>query len=81
MRWGHAMSSFKHQAGPELLSIGEVARLLTVSTRSVWRMRRERRMPSPIKLRGSVRWRLDDLRQWMAEGCPAQTAKTEGDLK
>lgn len=54
----------------ELLGVRDVAHLLGVSARSVWRMRDSGAMPGAVKVLGSVRWRVSDLRQWIADGCP-----------
>jgi predicted DNA-binding transcriptional regulator AlpA len=27
-------------------------------------------IPKPVKIAGAVRWRLDELRDWLAAGCP-----------
>jgi excisionase family DNA binding protein len=55
---------------PELLSAETVAALLQVSVRTVWRLRASGRLPRPVQVGGSIRWRADDVRQWIGEGCP-----------
>jgi len=59
---------------PLLVTAQEVARLLNVSTRSLWRMRSAGDIPSPIKLGSAVRWRLDEVKAWIANGCPKPNA-------
>jgi excisionase family DNA binding protein len=54
----------------ELLTVGQVAALLSVGQRTVWRFRDSGRIPAPIALGGSVRWRRADLEQWISAGCP-----------
>lgn len=49
----------------------QVAELLQVSTRSLWRMRKAGKLPNPIRLGASVRWRRDEIEQWVRDGCPA----------
>ena len=56
---------------PALLDIATVARMLSCSVRHVHRLRDSRRMPHPIKLGALVRWRLTDIEEWVAEGCPS----------
>jgi len=55
---------------PLLLDIDEVARLLSVSRTSVKRMRSERAMPEPVRVRGGLRWRRVDIEEWIDAGCP-----------
>lgn len=47
-----------------LVSVREVAELLGVNARTVWRMAQTGDIPAPIRLSGRVvRWRLSDLRE------------------
>ena len=55
---------------PLLLTVAGVARLLGVSARTVRRLVGAGRLIAPVKLGGSVRWRADELRKWIASGCP-----------
>jgi predicted DNA-binding transcriptional regulator AlpA len=54
---------------PLLIDAGEFARLLGVSTRTLWRLLAGQQLISPIKLGGSTRWRLSDVRAWIERGC------------
>ncbi len=56
---------------PLLLTADGVARVLAISKRSLWRLLSAGRIIRPIKLGGSVRWREEELREWIARGCPA----------
>jgi predicted DNA-binding transcriptional regulator AlpA len=66
--------SFKDSIPPAegqlLLKDSDVAELLSVSVRSVWRLNSSHRMPPPIRLAGNVRWRLSDIKEWVDVGCP-----------
>lgn len=55
---------------PALISAGELADLLQISTRTLWRLRSAGKLVEPIKLGGSTRWRLEEVQQWIAAGCP-----------
>jgi prophage regulatory protein len=59
-------------AEPLLIPVEHVGAILNVSTRTVWRLLSTKRLPEPIRIGGSVRWRLDQVRQWIAAGCPPQ---------
>jgi len=57
---------------PALMTVEDVARLMTVSKRSVWRMRSSGAVPRPVKILGAVRWKGSDIRQWLDAGCPSE---------
>jgi len=56
----------------QMLSVRQVAALLQVSTRTVWRLLSAGTLPSPVRLGGCVRWRVDDIAGWIDAGCPRQ---------
>jgi predicted DNA-binding transcriptional regulator AlpA len=60
---------------PCLVTAVEVAKLLHVSTRTLWRLRSGGQMPQPVRLGGAVRWRIEDIKNWIAAGCPAEQAR------
>lgn len=53
----------------ELLTVGDVAKMLRVSSRSVWRMKSRGEIPEPVRLGGNVRWRKGDILKWIEGGC------------
>jgi prophage regulatory protein len=53
-----------------LVSADRLAGLLQVSTRTLWRLLSAGKLPKPIRLGGSVRWRLDEIGKWIDNGCP-----------
>jgi excisionase family DNA binding protein len=55
---------------PLLIPAGEVAEMLGISTRTLWRLVGAGRVPAPIRLRGSTRWPREQIRSWVALGCP-----------
>lgn len=56
----------------QYLNVTNVSERYQVSTATIWRWSREGGLPLPIKLNGTTRWRLSDLRTWEAR----QTDKT-----
>jgi predicted DNA-binding transcriptional regulator AlpA len=56
-----------------LIAADQLAAMLDVSTRTVWRLLSTGRIVQPIRIGGSVRWRLDEVRDWIAKGCPEGT--------
>jgi excisionase family DNA binding protein len=55
---------------PLLIAADELADLLKVSKRTLWRLRSAKHLPEPVRLGNSVRWRIEEIRQWIAAGCP-----------
>jgi len=58
-----------------LIAADELARLLDVSTRTVWRLLSAGQLVQPVRLGGSVRWRLDEVRQWINNGCVCESSE------
>ncbi len=54
----------------ELLTVKDVAALLRISTRQVWKLLASGRIPSPVRLSRSVRFRATDIERWIRLGCP-----------
>jgi predicted DNA-binding transcriptional regulator AlpA len=53
-----------------LVPAPEAAAVCGVSTATWHRLRAAGKTPSPVRLGGSVRWRLAELRGWVEAGCP-----------
>ena len=54
-----------------LIDAQEVARRLGRSERTVWRITAAEKLPNPIAIGDqSKRWRAEDIRSWVAAGCP-----------
>jgi excisionase family DNA binding protein len=64
-----------------LLDAGDVARLLRVSVRHVYRLADAGRMPQAVKLGASRRWDRAALDDWIAAGCPATPTTRRGGPK
>ena len=48
----------------------QAARLCGVSRATWYSLRKAGRVPKPIRLGRRVLWRIEELREWMAAGCP-----------
>ena len=57
---------------PLLLSAAELATTLRLSKRTLWRLLAAKKLIAPIRVGGSVRWRISDVRRWIDDGCPEQ---------
>lgn len=53
-----------------LLAVDDVAKLLSCSSRHVYRLSDSGRMPAPVKLGKLCRWPSEGLKIWIATGCP-----------
>lgn len=65
----------KHE-GPLLLTAEKVAELLDISVRTLWRLRSAGKLPTPVRLGGSVRWRAHEIVTWIEKGCPEQARRS-----
>jgi len=57
-------------ATPLALRPREAAKALGISLRHLHTLNASGRLPRPIRLGRSVRWRADELRDWVDAGCP-----------
>jgi prophage regulatory protein len=48
----------------------ELAEMLDVSLRQVWRLNSAGKLPRPVRLGGSVRWNRAEVMAWFEGGCP-----------
>lgn len=49
---------------PELLNARDVAQILRISERSVWRLCAERKLPAPLHVGGAARWPKSEIEDW-----------------
>lgn len=63
---------------PLLITAEQVAALLQVSARTVWRLRSAGKLPKPVEVGGSVRWNSEQMRKWIAEGCSVEQLRNNG---
>lgn len=59
-----------------LLSAKEAAALCGISVRQWWRWNAVGRVPEPVRIGATKRWRSIDLERWIAAGCPARLQLT-----
>ncbi|MFC1738562.1 helix-turn-helix transcriptional regulator [Planctomycetota bacterium] len=56
----------------QLLSAKQLAKMLSLSPRTVFRLRSSRKLPFPVCVGGSVRWRLSDIELFLDCNCNMQ---------
>ena len=59
-----------HGVLPVLLTDEQAAALCNISRSTLWRLCSEDKIPPPVRIGGSTRWRLQDLIEWIEMGCP-----------
>ncbi len=65
-------------AGPLLITAEEVARMMNVSTRTLWRLLSAGRFPQPVRFGGNTRWRVAEVLRWIEDGCPEKSTTGQG---
>lgn len=63
---------------PLLISVETLAEMLDISPRSVWRRLSSGEMIEPIKIGKSVRWRRQEVIDWVEAGCPNPALERKG---
>jgi len=53
-----------------MLTVGQVARMLNCSVRTVYRLTDSGGMPGSVKLGALARWPRAAVEKWVAQGCP-----------
>jgi len=68
---GQDAHSAKHTGlEPEQVGAAVAARLAGVSEATWWRHHADGKIPRPNKLGRRTLWRVQELREWIAAGCP-----------
>lgn len=60
-----------------LINADELARKLSVSTRTLWRLLSAGKLIQPVRIGGNTRWRLGEVNEWIEQGCPPGQAIQE----
>ena len=55
---------------PALLAAGDLASLLSISVRTLWRLDASGKIPAAVKVGSQKRWRHDEILAWLAADCP-----------
>ena len=58
------------EIAPVLIDVSDLATMLNISTRTVWRLLSAGKMLAPIRIGGAVRWRYQEVHRWIEQGCP-----------
>ena len=56
--------------GRLLISAAELGKLLGVNKSTVWSWHSSGRIPLPVHIGGTTRWKAEEIRRWVEAGCP-----------
>lgn len=54
----------------QLLSAKSLAKKLSLSARTVWRLRSAGKLPKTVSVGSSIRWPVSDIQEWLRLKCP-----------
>lgn len=67
---------------PILLTPEETARLIGISTRTLYRWDLRGRVPEPVRpTEGTTRWVREDIETWVRNGCPERSRDQQSGKK
>lgn len=58
------------QAKTVLISAKTLAKMLSTSVRTIWRLRSAGKLPNPLTIGNSVRWIESEISAWIRAGAP-----------
>lgn len=61
-----------------LITVEEFAKLMRTSVRSIWRWNSAHAIPKPVRVGRAVRWRREEVMEWINAGCPSVTSRDNG---
>jgi excisionase family DNA binding protein len=65
-----------HQSIAILINAEQVSQILNISERTLWRLVSGGKLPQPVRIGRSARWRVQDIHDWIESGCPSELTKT-----
>ena len=61
----------------ELMTVRDLAARLKISSRQIWKLSASGRLPKPVRLARSVRWRASDIQEFIDAGCVMNRFESE----
>jgi len=55
-----------------LLTAEQCAELLNIGKSTFWRYHTSGKVPMPVKIGRSIRWRTEEIHDWVEAGCPSR---------
>jgi len=56
---------------PLLINASELAVMLNIGERTLWRLLASGKLIDPVRIGGNTRWRVDEVEAWINAGCPS----------
>lgn len=56
-----------------MLTVDDVAKLLVCSTKTIYRLTEQKRIPQPVRIGRMIRWPRSSIEYWIMKGCPVPT--------
>ena len=69
----HVLESSAGDDFPKLIPTRTLAKILSVSERTVQRLVQQHKVPKPLYVGKNPRWPLNGITRWLDEGCPPDT--------
>lgn len=66
------MTTVKKPQMLQMLRVRELAAVLNVSQRHIWRMESSGKLPKSVRIGECRRWLSSDIETWLKMGCPSQ---------
>lgn len=66
LAWAREQQSAKTEGSSTMLTASDLAEMLGIDLRSVWRRKADGTLPRPVQLGRSVRWVRKEVEQWLA---------------
>jgi len=64
------MNNTASSSNPELINASELAKLLSLSVRTVWRLKAAGKLPKSLQIGRSVKWQKNEILAWLESKCP-----------
>ncbi|MEZ6069504.1 MAG: helix-turn-helix domain-containing protein [Pirellulales bacterium] len=58
-----------------LITARELATMLAIGERTLWRLLASGKLVAPVKIGGATRWRVEDVEAWIEAGCPVPESR------
>ena len=65
----HFPPDHANETSAQLINAEQFAKILGVSRRTLWRLLSAGKLIPPVRIGGGTRWRIDDVRRWIDDGC------------
>ena len=72
------MATAQEVEGRVLLSAKELATMLGVNRSTIWSWFNSGRIPAPVRIGGTTRWRRREIEQWIENGCRPRAVENRG---